>query len=54
MDYGILFARKVFAKRGNHSEVHLSEAELAALIAVAAEHIAQAVIKKLSQPKEAA
>lgn len=25
-------ARKVFAKRGNHSEAHLSELELAAII----------------------
>ena len=30
-------ARKVFQSRGNHSEVHLSEAELAAMLAVAAE-----------------
>ena len=31
-------ARKVFAKRGNHSEAHLSELELAAIIKLALEH----------------
>jgi len=28
------FARKVFAKRGNHSEAHITEAELIALLAL--------------------
>lgn len=28
-------ARRLFEKRGNHSEVHLSEVELAALLAIA-------------------
>jgi len=28
------FARKVFASRGNHSEAHLSEAQLAAMLAL--------------------
>jgi hypothetical protein len=32
---GKTIARKVFAKRGNHSEAHVSEAELAALLAIA-------------------
>lgn len=30
-------ARKVFAKRGNRAEAHLSELELASMLAVAAE-----------------
>jgi len=34
---GQMIARKVFAKRGNHSEAHISEAELAALLALAFE-----------------
>ena len=34
---GMRIARQLFAKRGNHSEVHLPEAELAALLAFAAE-----------------
>lgn len=31
-------ARKVFAKRGNHSEAHVSEVELAAIINAALVH----------------
>ncbi len=31
-------ARKVFAKRGNHSEAHISELELAAIINTALLH----------------
>lgn len=34
---GKKLARHVFSKRGNHSEIHLSEVELAAMLAVAAE-----------------
>jgi hypothetical protein len=34
---GMKIARKFFAKRGNHSEVHLSELELASLLTVAAD-----------------
>jgi hypothetical protein len=34
---GARLARKVFAKRGNHSEAHLTEVELAASLAVAFE-----------------
>ena len=33
---GAQLARMVFAKRGNHSEAHISEMELAALLALAA------------------
>lgn len=33
ISFGMAVARKVFAKRGNHSEAHLSEGELAALLA---------------------
>lgn len=33
---GQRLAREVFAKRGNHTEAHLSEQELAALLAQAA------------------
>ena len=34
---GFRIARKVFAKRGNHTEAHLSEGELAAMLVVAFE-----------------
>jgi hypothetical protein len=34
VDIGSALARQVFSKRGNNSEVHVSEAELAALIAL--------------------
>lgn len=37
MEIGIRLARKLFQKRGNHSEVHLNEAQLAAILALAAE-----------------
>lgn len=36
-DLGAKLARRVFARRGNHSEVHLSEDELAGLLGLAAE-----------------
>lgn len=32
---GRVVARQVFAKRGNHSEAHLTEAELAQIVAAA-------------------
>ena len=35
--FGAEMARSVFAKRGNHSEAHLRERELASLLAIAAE-----------------
>lgn len=35
VDVGMAMARKVFAKRGNHSEIHLSEGELAGLLGAA-------------------
>lgn len=35
IDAGMKMARQIFAKRGNHSEIHLSEAELATLLALA-------------------
>lgn len=34
---GAEMARRVFEKRGNHSEAHMREAELAALLALAFE-----------------
>jgi hypothetical protein len=34
---GMALARKVFEKRGDHSEAHLNEAELAAALTLAAE-----------------
>lgn len=34
---GQVLAQRVFAKRGNHSEAHLSQLELAALLAFAYE-----------------
>ena len=37
VDIGKVLARRLFHKRGNHSEVHLTEAELAAMLALAAE-----------------
>jgi hypothetical protein len=37
VEIGADLARKVFQKRGNNSEVHLSEAELAAMIALGIE-----------------
>lgn len=38
---GRLVARKLFEARGNHSEAHLSEAELAQVCALAAEVMRQ-------------
>jgi len=35
IDAGITIARAAFNKRGNHSEIHISEAMLAAMLAVA-------------------
>jgi hypothetical protein len=37
MAIGLALARKVFAKRGDHSEVHLAEVTLAAMLAIAAD-----------------
>ena len=37
---GTTLARQLFERRGNHSETHLSEAELAALLALAVERYA--------------
>lgn len=36
IELGMALAQKVFAKRGNHSEMHLSKPELAALLSLAA------------------
>jgi hypothetical protein len=36
LEIGMGLARRLFAKRGNHTEVHLSEAQLAAWLTVAA------------------
>lgn len=35
IEFGRDIARRVFEKRGNHSEAHLKEVELAALLAIA-------------------
>lgn len=37
IDYGQAYARRIFMKRGNRTEAHLSEAELAAMLAMAFE-----------------
>lgn len=37
---GTRIARAIFERRGNHSEVHLSEAELAAFLTFAIDHYA--------------
>jgi hypothetical protein len=47
---GELLARKLFKKRGNHTEVHLSEYELALAIAAGAEVALQTMINKAVQP----
>jgi len=39
VEAGRRLARLVFAKRGNHSEVHLAEGELAAIVALGIEMI---------------
>ncbi len=49
IDIGMRIAVKVFADRGNNSEVHLSKAELAAYIALGAEAGAKAERKRLSE-----
>ncbi len=36
LDIGRALARQAFQVRGNHSEIHLSEVQLAALLAIAA------------------
>jgi hypothetical protein len=38
IDVGTQLARAAFATRGNHTEIHLSEVMLAALLAVATAH----------------
>jgi hypothetical protein len=35
IELAMALARQFFAKRGNHSEAHVTEAELAALLALA-------------------
>jgi hypothetical protein len=37
IEEGYRIARKMFAKRGGHSEIHLSEFELGAMLAIAFE-----------------
>lgn len=46
-EIGDAVARKMFAQRGNHSEIHLSEEELAALLTAAA-----VVARQSPEPKE--
>lgn len=36
-DIGIALARKIFERRGNNTEIHLTETELAAICGVAAD-----------------
>lgn len=44
---GIKLARGIFALRGNHAEIHLSETQLAANLALAFRHGVQAAINEL-------
>jgi hypothetical protein len=46
---GELLARKLFNKRGNHTEAHLSEYELALAIAAGVEVALQTMINKAVQ-----
>lgn len=46
---GEIVARQLFNARGNHSEAHLRELELA-LVAATAAHVALAMLKKEGQP----
>lgn len=43
---GMKLARGIFALRGNHSEIHLSEAELATQLALAFEHGVRAAARR--------
>lgn len=36
LERGMALARRIFARRGNHAEIHLTEVQLAALLALAA------------------
>lgn len=38
LQLGRQLARRIFAKRGNKTEVHLTEAQLAAILTLAAQH----------------
>lgn len=49
IDIGMEIARKEFARRGNHSEVHLSEGQLAALIALGTERARETLRTKLRE-----
>jgi threonine/homoserine efflux transporter RhtA len=42
---GQALARSVFKQRGNHSEVHLSELELAALLAIACDYVLERILE---------
>ncbi len=42
VEIGMAMARKMFEKRGNHTEVHLDELTLSALLALAARRGAEA------------
>ncbi len=48
IDVAKALARQVFGKRGNHSETHLSESELAAMIALGIERAAEEAEERLS------
>lgn len=37
VDQGMALARKIFEKRGGHSEIHVTERDLAAMLALAFE-----------------
>lgn len=49
---GTQMARKYFERRGNHSEVHLSEKQLAGIMAVAFEMGAESMEKAFNSTKE--
>lgn len=50
VDVGRKIARKVFERRGNHSEAHLSELELATICAFAAEQGMAAAMLTVREP----
>lgn len=50
-EIGKKLARKLFERRGNHSEMHLSEAELAEIIQAAVEWADKTAIEFLTQTR---
>lgn len=45
---GMALAKKMFAKRDNHSEIHLSRMELAAALALAAETAIESLAQRVT------